>query len=330
MKKILSIILLVFMLLNTSLSFAKFSVETKLSNKKQEAYKKQIDKVYKNLDNKLSKLSEEKKISNIEKISKKIDKLLLKKLSDKNNFVLSYLNYLLKNKLEKWNTGVVIEEVKSNEYNLIKVLDWDTISIDYNWEERKVRLIWINAPETKNVSYNSSCLWIETKEFLMKKLENISKVTIEFDESQWKSDSFWRLLWYLYLSWTNINKVLLEEWLATEYTYNNKKPYKYQQDFIDANNNSKINKKWIYSDKCNLNSDLNTNTWSNLNENIKVINTEINSNVYYTSSHYTSKLYYCENDSSWESLSKKYLQKYNSEKELLKKYSYKTLHQPCN
>lgn len=328
MKKFLSILLLVFFLFNINLSYAwDFQVNTKLPNTKQEAYKKQIDKVYKNLDNKLSKLSEEKQISNIEKIVKKIDKLLLTKLSDKNNFVLSYLNYLLKEKLEKWNTGTIIEETKSNEYNLIKVLDWDTISIDYNWEERKVRLIWINAPETKNVSYNSSCLWIETKEFLTKKLESISKVTIEFDESQWKSDSFWRLLWYLYLSWANINKLLLEEWLASEYTYNKNKPYKYQQDFIDANNNAKINKKWIYSDKCNLNS--NSNTWSILNNNTWTINIENKSYIFYTSSHYTSKLYYCENDSNWENLSKNYLKKFNSEAEILKIYPYKKLNTPC-
>ncbi len=77
------------------------------------------------------------------------------------------------------------EKYNKIEYDFIKVLDWDTISINYNWEERKVRLIWINTPETKKVSYNTNCLWMETKDFLTKKLENVSKVKIEFDLSQW-------------------------------------------------------------------------------------------------------------------------------------------------
>jgi endonuclease YncB( thermonuclease family) len=218
------------------------------------------------------------------------------------------------------------ENYNKIEYDFIKVLDWDTISIKYNWEEKKVRLIWINAPETNIVSYNTNCLWIESKEFLIKKLENISNVKIEFDLSQWKTDSFWRLLWYLYISWININQLLLTEWLASEYTYNKNKPYKYQNDFIEANKNAKENKIGIYSDKCNVNNE--TNTWSVVNQNQQL--EKNSSNVFYTSSHYKSELYYCENDIDWEALSKSYLKKFNSENELLKVYPYKKLNKPCN
>lgn len=221
------------------------------------------------------------------------------------------------------------EKYNKIEYDFIKVLDWDTISLKYNWEEKKVRLIWINAPETKKVSYNTNCLWIESKEFLIKKLENISKVKIEFDLSQWKTDSFWRLLGYLYISWININQLLLTEWLASEYTYNKKKPYKHQKDFEEANKNAKENKIWIYSEKCNINNE--TNTWSIVNQNNQNQQLEKNnSNIFYTSSHYKSELYYCENDADWENLSKKYLRKFESEEELLKIYSYKKLNKPCN
>lgn len=51
--------------------------------------------------------------------------------------------------------------------------------------------------------------------------------------------------------------------------------------------------------------------------------------IFYTSSYYTSELYYCDTDSSWESLSPKYLQTYTSEADLLKDYPSKTLNKPC-
>lgn len=99
MKKILSFFVIVFILLQ-NISFAEFNIETKLSVQKQESYKKQVDTVYKGFENKISKFNEEKQISNIEKVVWKIEIILKNKLSDKNNFVLSYLNYLLKEKLD--------------------------------------------------------------------------------------------------------------------------------------------------------------------------------------------------------------------------------------
>lgn len=62
-----------------------------------------------------------------------------------------------------------------------------------------------------------------------------------------------------------------------------------------------------------------------------IANTEpVSSNhLFYTSSYYTSELYYCDTDSSWESLSPKYLQTYTSEADLLKDYPSKTLNKPC-
>ncbi|MDD5213622.1 MAG: hypothetical protein PHG82_04320 [Candidatus Gracilibacteria bacterium] len=148
MRKILSIFLLVFMLLNTSLSFAgDFKVETKLSAVKQESYKKQINSVYKGFENKISKISEEKQILNINTIVSKIDILLKTKLSDKNNYILSYLNYLLKDKLEKIKN--LETEIKQKQL-LEKQAEEDNKKI-LSSDDRPIGTIEITAP---NYSYD--------------------------------------------------------------------------------------------------------------------------------------------------------------------------------
>ena len=51
--------------------------------------------------------------------------------------------------------------------------------------------------------------------------------------------------------------------------------------------------------------------------------------TFYTSSYHSSKLYYCDTDSVWESLSATYLESYPSEEAVLAVYPEKTLHEPC-
>lgn len=50
--------------------------------------------------------------------------------------------------------------------------------------------------------------------------------------------------------------------------------------------------------------------------------------IFYTSSHWKAKYYYCDTDNGWKDLSPTYLKSFNSEEELLKNYS-RILHEPC-
>jgi hypothetical protein len=50
---------------------------------------------------------------------------------------------------------------------------------------------------------------------------------------------------------------------------------------------------------------------------------------FYLSTYYTAHDYYCDTDSAWQSLSKDYLQEFDSEVALLAAYPSRTLHQPC-
>ncbi len=121
MKKVLSIFVITFLLLQ-NISFAEFNIETKLSTQKQDSYKKQIDTVYKWFEKKFQKLNKNKQILDIEKIIWRIETLLKNKISDKNNFVLSYLNYLLKEKLEVLQKN---DEKSCNIENWIWLQEWD-------------------------------------------------------------------------------------------------------------------------------------------------------------------------------------------------------------
>lgn len=50
--------------------------------------------------------------------------------------------------------------------------------------------------------------------------------------------------------------------------------------------------------------------------------------IFYTSSHWKAKYYYCDTDNDWKNLSPNYLKSFSSEAELLAAYS-RFLHEPC-
>lgn len=242
-----------------------------------------LELVYKKID-----VIYEKQPEKIEKLYTKISKVLpsLKK-DNQTKYLITWLyNHI-------WN-------LINDYYEVISVIDWDTIKIVYEWKEQYIRMIWIDAPENSTTRYwYVELYWNEAKQKLIDLIWK-NKIIIELDETQWTYDKYDRLLAYIFINWENINKKLIELWYWKEYTYN--KPYKYQNEFKSAQEYAENNELWIW--------------WElDYSEN-REVSEEKNYN-FYTSSHYTSHLYYCETDSSWKGLSEKYLQVYDSEEELL-------------
>ncbi len=60
-----------------------------------------------------------------------------------------------------------------------------------------------------------------------------------------------------------------------------------------------------------------------------LIGNQIINRVFYTSSHWKAKYYYCDTDSGWKALSSAYLKSFSSPEELLKSYPTRILHEPC-
>lgn len=134
------------------------------------------------------------------------------------------------------------ENYSNGTYLVKKVEDWDTITINYNWKDTKVRLIGIDAPEA--ALKKMECHWTETKDFL-KNLVEWKKVKVTFDKYKNKTDMYWRLLSYVEVNWIDVWELMLNKWYVYEFTYNNEK-YEKQTLYKSINNKNKENKKGIF------------------------------------------------------------------------------------
>ena len=203
-------------------------------------------------------------------------------------------------------------------YTVTRVIDWDTIEISSGWNTEKIRLIWIDTPETVDTSKPIQCFGEEASKKTTQLLLN-KKISIANDETQNDKDIYDRLLRYVYTeNWTFINERLIKNWYAMEYTY--KTAYKYQSSFKAAEQSARENKSWLWADNVCWNQTSSGNTTNNATT---------TNHIFYTSSYYSSKLYYCDTDAARQGLSSKYLKSYSSESALLKDYPSKTLNEPC-
>lgn len=117
--------------------------------------------------------------------------------------------------------------VASAVYDVVRVVDGDTIVVNYNGEEEKVRLIGIDTPESvhpdneKNTSEG-----ILASDYTAALLDG-KQVELEFDVDMY--DMYQRLLAYVYIDGVMLNKTLLEDGVAEIATY--EPNVKYLDDF---------------------------------------------------------------------------------------------------
>lgn len=114
-------------------------------------------------------------------------------------------------------------------YKVTKVSDGDTIHIDMDGRDEKVRLIGINTPETVDPRRPVECFGKEAST-RMKELAGGKIVKLEYDDTQSTRDAYNRLLAYVYLEdGQMLNRKMVAEGYAYEYTYMT--PYTYQNEF---------------------------------------------------------------------------------------------------
>lgn len=102
-------------------------------------------------------------------------------------------------------------------YHVIRVIDGDTIEINYSGKKEKVRLIGIDTPETKHPTKGVQPYGLQASAFTKENLEG-EKVTLEFDVQE--RDCYGRLLAYVYTQdGTMFNGWLLEEGYAQIATF---------------------------------------------------------------------------------------------------------------
>jgi micrococcal nuclease len=132
-------------------------------------------------------------------------------------------------------------------YEIVSIIDGDTILVRTATGEERVRLIGIDAPET-NVTNNAvECFGLEATQYLKDELAN-ETVTLELDPSQDERDTYGRLLAYVFLNGNNINQALVSGGYAKEFTFNT--PYRYQKEFREAETAAKQAQKGVWSPAC--------------------------------------------------------------------------------
>lgn len=140
--------------------------------------------------------------------------------------------------------------LSSTEYEVIRVVDGDTIVIKKDGKNQTVRLIGINTPESVDPRRPVECFAVEASNYA-KQLLTGKKVTLETDPTQDTYDRYQRLLAYVYLeSGEHINLTMIQKGYAYEYTYD--EPYMYQSVFKKAQEQAQKEQKGLWNpNACN-------------------------------------------------------------------------------
>ncbi len=134
---------------------------------------------------------------------------------------------------------------------VIKVVDGDTIGVEFNDKsgamlKKTVRLIGIDSPETVHPNKPVECFGKEASQKLRAILEN-RNISLMSDPTQGDRDKYGRLLRYVFLeNGTNVNLQMITEGYAYEYTYD--EPYKFSNEFKDAQRKAEENKRGLWAE----------------------------------------------------------------------------------
>ena len=133
-------------------------------------------------------------------------------------------------------------------YTVTSIVDGDTIKVSDSQDVYTVRLIGIDTPETKDPRKEIECFGTEATLHLTKLIQN-QRLILKSDSTQDDIDRYGRLLRYAFLeNGTNVNKTMIEDGYAYEYTYS--KPYYYKSEFIEAQNSARNAELGLWSGVC--------------------------------------------------------------------------------
>ena len=154
----------------------------------------------------------------------------------------------------KIESGVVGESLLANEeirksptYQVLKVVDGDTIHISYNGKDEKVRFIGLDTPETKDPRKPIQCFGREATAKMTEFAEN-KNIRLEFDKTQGERDKYGRILAFVYNEDNkNLAYEMIRQGYGNEYTYNSN-PYKYQNEFKEAARKAREENKGLWAE----------------------------------------------------------------------------------
>ncbi len=172
-------------------------------------------------------------------VKSKLNKIFLLSLTA---LIAVLIGYLLPHK------SSAIKEVATL-YEVVEVIDGDTIGVNLGGEVETVRLIGIDTPEIAS-PYNpkEDCFGQEAAQYARELLEKQSVYLIK-DPMQSNRDKYNRLLRYVFLEdGTLINAKLIKDGYAFNYIY---EPFQFMKQFDYLEKQAKENRTGLWSDKCN-------------------------------------------------------------------------------
>ena len=138
------------------------------------------------------------------------------------------------------------ENTNKIEVELVEVIDGDTAKFKMNGEQITVRFLGINTKETVDPEIGEEVWGKEASDFTKEKLENATKIELEFDEVAEK-DKYDRYLSWIWIGDELLQNLLVENGLAENYMLQNN--YKYAGMLQESEENAKNNKLGIWSEE---------------------------------------------------------------------------------
>ena len=123
-------------------------------------------------------------------------------------------------------------------YSVSKFVDGDTIEVNMNGHNEKVRLIGVDTPETHKPNTPVQCYGPAAAAFTKRSLEN-KQFRLVSDELTTDRDKYGRLLRYIYLQDNiNFNQTIISNGYGFYYPYF---PFTKKTDFASAQDKAKLN-----------------------------------------------------------------------------------------
>lgn len=131
-------------------------------------------------------------------------------------------------------------------YDVVKVVDGDTIDVNIDWKTERIRLIGLDTPEIVDPRTTVQCFGQESSTKAHELLDG-KKVALETDATQGERDKYDRLLRYVFIeNNTDFSKSMIENGFGHEYTY--EIPYKRQVAYKEAQKQAESGKKGLWAD----------------------------------------------------------------------------------
>jgi len=125
-------------------------------------------------------------------------------------------------------------------WRVVEIKDGDTLVAENGFNKETIRLVGIDTPESGECFSSESTARL--RQLILGKT-----VELHTDDSQGERDHYGRLLRFVFLeNGTNINKKMISEGFAREYTYQSH--YKYQEDFQSAEEEARHEKRGLWAD----------------------------------------------------------------------------------